>query len=52
MAMTIKQLRNDSEDDLINEHDHPARYLSPGVSYYLDELRRRDTARASAPAMS
>ena len=46
MAMTIKQLRNASDDDLIDAHDHAARYVSPGVSYYLDELRRRDTARA------
>jgi hypothetical protein len=51
-AMTIKQLRNASDDDLIDEHDHAARYASPGVSYYLDELRRRDTARARALAMS
>jgi hypothetical protein len=46
MAMSHQATRNASDDDLIDEHDHAARYASPGVSYYLDELPRRETARA------
>jgi hypothetical protein len=46
MAMSHQATRNASDDDLIDEHDHAARCVGPGVSYYLDELPRRETARA------
>jgi hypothetical protein len=46
MAMTLKQLRDASDDDLIKAHDEIAHTHNPGVGYYLDELGRRDTERA------
>ena len=46
MAMTLRQLRDASDEDLIKAHDDIAHTLDPGVSYYLDELGRRDTERA------
>ena len=46
MAMTLQQLRDASDEDLIKAHDDIAHSLNPSVSYYLDELGRRDTERA------
>ena len=46
MAMTLHQLRDASDEDLITAHDDIAHALNPSVSYYLDELGRRDTERA------
>jgi hypothetical protein len=46
MAMTLQQLRDASDEDLIKAHDDIAHTLKPSVSYYLDELGRRDTERA------
>ena len=46
MAMTLQQLRDASDEDLIKAHDDIAHALNPSVSYYLDELGRRDTERA------
>ena len=41
MAMTLQQLRDASDEDLIKAHDDIAHALNPSVSYYLDELGRR-----------
>jgi len=48
VAMTLQQLRDASDEDLIKAHDDIAHSLNPSVSYYLDELglpghRARDT---------
>ncbi len=44
MSYTIKQLRQTSDDQLITVHDQAAVGVTPGVDYYLDELRRREMA--------
>ncbi len=46
MSHTIERLRAASDDDLIREHDKVATHMQAGVDYFLDELRRRDQARA------
>lgn len=42
MAHSYAELSNTPDNDLIAEHDKLARNTCPGVSYYLDELRRRE----------
>jgi hypothetical protein len=46
MAFTVKELREAQDDVLIALHDRLAVNTVPGVNYYLDELKRRDQARA------
>lgn len=46
MAFSIEQLRGQSDADLIHLHDEAAKHTAVGVSYYLDELRRREMAAA------
>ena len=48
MSFTIEQLRSKSDAELITLHDEMAQHTQVGVAYYLDELRRRDQARAIA----
>ena len=36
-----------SDEDLIAAHDAIAAQVSPGVKYYLEELKRRDEQRAT-----
>lgn len=48
VAKTIAELRNTTEEKLIEEHDHLAQNTAVGTSYYLDELRRRESARQEA----
>jgi len=44
-AGSVAELRTLSDDDLIHLHDEQARHTVVGVSYYLEELARRDAAR-------
>lgn len=46
MSHTVADLRALSDEDLITFHDQAAVNASGGVAYYLDELKRRDQARA------
>jgi hypothetical protein len=46
MSMTIEQLRKATDDELIERHDEMTVHTSVGVSFYLDELKRRETQRA------
>lgn len=41
MAYTIKDLREMSEDRLIEEHDKIAMHVVMGTNYFLEELDRR-----------
>ena len=43
--MTYAELRAASDQRLIEDHDLRARFVDPGVSYFLDELARRETER-------
>lgn len=45
IAPSYRQLREMSDEQLITSHDHLAKNTSLGLSYYLDELRRRATDR-------
>lgn len=44
MSFSLEQLRALPRDELIAEHDRLAQNTSVGVSYFLDELARRDAA--------
>lgn len=46
MSFSIEQLRTKTDDDIVRLHDQAAENTTVGVSYYLDELRRRETAAA------
>lgn len=46
MSFSIEQLRTKSDDDIVRLHDQVAENTMVGVNYYLDELRRRETAAA------
>lgn len=48
MTYTLAQLRQASDDELISRHDALAESTVVGVSYYLEELARRDAARTTA----
>ena len=47
MSYSVKQLRETSDDVLVAEHDAAAMNTYVGVSYYLEELQRRDFVRAA-----
>lgn len=44
MSHALEELRSMSKEELIQRHDAAATHTSVGVSYYLDELARRDAA--------
>ena len=44
MAPTIEQLRGKTTDQLIREHDAAATHTVVGISYYLEEIARREQA--------
>lgn len=46
MAFSIEQLRAAADAELIERHDRIAGNTSVGVSYYLEELHRREQLRA------
>lgn len=41
----IKELRELPDEALIAAHDKQAEHVQPGISYYLDELARRNQSR-------
>ncbi len=45
MVPKIAELRQMRDDELIAEHDKITTSTQPGVSYYIDELARRDQSR-------
>jgi hypothetical protein len=45
VSKTIAELRNTPDDVLITKHDALASNTVVGVSYYLDEIRRREATR-------
>ena len=45
MAPSYRQLLEMSDDQMITAHDALAKQTTLGISYYLDELRRRATDR-------
>lgn len=47
MSYTYEQLRQIEDDELIRQHDEKARHTAVGISYYLEELARRDAQRVS-----
>ncbi len=47
MAETIAQLRELSDDNLIQQHDVLAKSTVVGTAHYLDELHRRDQQKTS-----
>lgn len=50
MAETIAQLRALSDEQLISRHDAQAEHMSTGVSFYLEELSRRQNTAATQAA--
>ena len=42
MSYNYKELRGMGKDKLIEEHDNLAKHAQPSVSYYLEEIYRRD----------
>jgi hypothetical protein len=47
MSSTYRELRSLTDDQLIDAHDGAAKNTVVGVSYFLDELRRREQARTN-----
>ena len=45
MSRSIAGLRRTSDEQLTEEHDRIAKNTVVGVDYYLNELRRRESAR-------
>ncbi|ACV22782.1 hypothetical protein Shel_17630 [Slackia heliotrinireducens DSM 20476] len=45
MSSSYSELKELSDEELIARHDNHARTTSVGVSYYLDELARRESGR-------
>ena len=44
-AKTIAELRELSDEQLIEEHDRATANVVVGISYYLDEIHRREVDR-------
>ncbi len=42
MSLSLKALRELSDEDLVSFHDGVAIHTSVGATYYLDEIYRRD----------
>ena len=45
MALTLSDLRNLTDDELVERHDIQAKSTVVGIQYYLDELNRRNQER-------
>lgn len=41
MALSLSDLRNLTDDELVEKHDAQAKTTVVGIQYYLDELSRR-----------
>ncbi len=52
MAMTLKELRGLSDDDLVAQHDEIAGSTVVGLNYYLAEIARRDQDRQTQAMLS
>lgn len=48
MTFSLAELRTTPDEELINRHDELAKTTGAGVSYYLEELARRDLFRCKA----
>jgi len=48
MTRSIRELRDASNKELIQEHDEIATHTVAGVDYYLNELARRQSASQQA----
>ena len=48
MARRLADLREMSDEQLIDAHDKLAQNTQIGIDYYLDELRRRESARLAS----
>ena len=46
-SYTLKELRSITVDELVKRHDEQAGRTEVGVSYYLEELARRDQERTN-----
>lgn len=47
MSYSYRSLQRMTEDELINEHDKHAKSTVVGISYYLDELARRESGKVN-----
>ncbi len=45
MALTLKGLRDMSDDDLVSAHDHKANDIVLSLNDYLNEINRRDQSK-------
>ncbi len=45
MSRSLKELRNLTDDEIIEKHDRLAESMMPGVNHYLNEIVRRDQSR-------
>ena len=41
MAFSLSYLRNLTDDELVEKHDHQAKSTVVGTQYFIDELNRR-----------
>lgn len=48
VSYSYKDLRDLSDEELIDAHDSASKNVVPGVSYFLDELSRRESGRVNA----
>ncbi|MDP2929740.1 MAG: hypothetical protein Q8O01_06760 [Candidatus Omnitrophota bacterium] len=47
MSKKLVELRSMPLEELIGEHDKAAEHTFVGINYYLDEISRRDTEKAT-----
>ncbi len=45
MALTLKELRDMNDDDLVSAHDHKAVNIELSLNYYLNEINRRSQSK-------
>lgn len=45
MSLKYQELREKTDEELINEHDRKSENTVVGIDYYLEELARRDSQR-------
>lgn len=52
MSRTLEQLRKMSTQELVTEHDRIAKSTQVGISYYLEELSRRERDKQTETMLS
>ena len=52
MSESLKELRNLTDDDIIEKHDMLAVSTVPGVNHYLNKIARRDQSRQTEAMLS